>query len=138
VGEEAEALRWGRWRFYRAVDPAGGSSVPEDNVPVRDEIGMPGEAGLRAFLTDLDPLGEQGGAPAALPPDDVLAAQVGHFLIRGSSRESCFVRVGAAATTRTGGGWQLGATYRRDGRDEGLVVRVAPGGEVAVEAAQPR
>jgi hypothetical protein len=132
-GVEDPALRWGRWRFYRAIDPAGASSVAEDNVPVRDEIGMPGEAGLRAFLADLDPLGAHGGAPAALPSDELLAAQVGHFLIRGSSRESSYVRVAAAGTTRTDdGGWSLAATYRRDGYDQHVTVAVAPGGDVAV------
>jgi hypothetical protein len=129
VGEEDPALRWGQWRFYRAIDPDHESSVSEDNVPVRDDIGMPGEAGLRAFAADL-----RGGE---LPAPPVLAAQVGHFLIRGSSRESAYVRPvlagdDAPRVTAAGGGWELRAAYDRDGRREPVTVRVGGDGAVSV------
>jgi hypothetical protein len=130
VGEEDDRLRWGQWRFYRAVDPAHESSVSEDNIPVRDDIGMPGEPGLRAFLADLRPLE---AAPDALPDPAVLAGQVGHFLIRGSSRESAYVRPvldgdDAPRVDARDGAWELLAAYERDGHRERVGVRVDPGG----------
>ena len=52
-GEEAQALRFGVWRFWRVVDPDRESSVREDNWVTRDGVGMPGQEGLRTFLGDL-------------------------------------------------------------------------------------
>ena len=130
-GQEAQALRWEAWRFYRAIDPQQESSVSEDNIPVRDGVGMPGEEGLRAFLADLQPL-----TAATLPPDDVLAAQVGHFLIRGSSRESAYVRVfdgeDAPRSVHSGDEWTLRAVFQRDGYRQTAEVRVTQDGAVSV------
>jgi hypothetical protein len=108
------------------------SSVSEDNIPVRDGVGMPGEEGLRAFIADLDPL-----EAAELPPDDVLAAQIGHFLIRGSSRESAYVRVleeeDSPRSERSGDGWVHRAVFQRDGYRQAVTVRVGRDGDVSVE-----
>ncbi len=131
-GQEAQGLRWGSWRFYRAIDPQQESSVSEDNVPVRDGVGMPGEEGLLAFVADLHPLDA-----TELPPDEVIAAQIGHFLIRGSSRESAYVRVpedeDAPRSERSGDTWVFRTSFERDGYREAVIVRAGRDGRVAVE-----
>jgi hypothetical protein len=145
-GREREDLREGAWRFVRVRDREGRASVREDNLPLRDGEPMPGPAGLSAFLADLD-------APADADPAR-LAAQVGCFLIRGSSRESCAVRV---VVDRAGllsryphdvelasprleardGGLELSAWFERDGYVQRLVLRWAPGADPSTQWSEP-
>ena len=130
---EATDLQLGVWRFYRVNDPDRTSSVREDNWVTRDGIAKPGVDGLRDFLADIDPLADPNRIPAPL-----LAAQIGHFLIRGESRQSSHVEVDEHATAAAveHGRFILRATYQRDGhrqpvevihdRDGHVEVRWAP------------
>jgi hypothetical protein len=134
-GEEDTALHFGVWRFYRLIAQDVDSSVREDNWVTRDGRAMPGEAGLRVFLDDLRLLDDVERVPAAQ-----LAARTGHFLIRGESRQSCFVRVveddrlGAAPPScgLADGGLVLRAWFQRDGYRQPVKVEQARDGGVRV------
>jgi predicted ATPase len=135
-GIEAEHLRFGVWRFYRIVDPDERSSVSEDNWVTRDGVAASGEAGLRAFLADLRSADDD----VERVPPDVLAAQVGHFLIRGESRQSCDVLVveddrhGASPPSRAlvDGRLVIRAWFQRDGYRQPVEVEQDAGGAVTV------
>ncbi len=91
----------------------------EDNWVTRDGVGMPGQEGLRAFLGDLRSTDDD----VERVPADVLAGQVGHFLIRGESRQGCDVvvvdddRLGASPPSceLADGRLLLRAWFQRDG-----------------------
>lgn len=65
------------------------------------------------------------------------SAQIGHFLIRGSSRESAYVRVfedmDGPRSERSGDGWVHRAVFQRDGYRQAVTVRVGRDGDVSVE-----
>jgi hypothetical protein len=126
---EATDLQLGVWRFYRVNDPDRRSSVREDNWVTRDGIAKPGVDGLRDFLADIDPLADPNRIPAPL-----LAAQIGHFLIRGESRQSSRVEVDehATATAVEDGRFILRTTYRRDGHRQPVEVTQDRDGQVEV------
>lgn len=139
-GSEAEELRFGVWRFYRVVDPDRESSVREDNWVTRDGVAMPGEEGLRVFLEDVCSGGDLERVPASR-----LAAQLGRFLIRGSSRQGCAVRVvddaqhGATPPARALDGDRLVITawFQRDGYRQRVQVEHTSDGGVAVRWGEP-
>ena len=85
--------------------------------------------GLRDFLADIDPLADPNRIPASL-----LAAQIGHFLIRGESRQSSRVEVDEHATAATveDGRFILRATYQRDGHRQPVEVTHDRDGHVEV------
>jgi hypothetical protein len=126
---EATELRLGVWRFYRVNDPDRTSSVREDNWVTRDGVPMPGVDGLRAFLADIDGLSDPGRIPAAL-----LAAQVGHFLIRGESRQGARVQVvdEASSAAVEDDRFVLRAAYQRDGHRQPVEVTQDRDGQVEV------
>jgi hypothetical protein len=128
---EASDLRLGVWRFYRVNDPDRTSSVREDNWVTRDGVAKPGLDGLRAYLADIDPIADPDRIPAEL-----LANQVGYFLIRGESRQSCRVEVAREPDPPTAsvedGRFVLRVTYQRDGYRQPLELVHDRDGEVDV------
>lgn len=126
---EATELRLGVWRFYRVNDPDPKTSVREDNWVTRDGVAMPGQAGLRAYLADIDPLADPDRIPAS-----VLAAQSGYFLIRGESRRSARVEVVEHASTAAvdGDRFVLHTVYQRDGHRQPVDVTQDRDGRVDV------
>jgi hypothetical protein len=98
LGHERAHLAAGEWRFYRLSAQVAQTSIKEDNWVVRAGKPMLDEAGLEAFLREMGLLSN----PQAVPID-ILAEQIGMFLIRGHSRRSCAVHVlTEAARTEAG------------------------------------
>jgi hypothetical protein len=128
--EERADLRTGGWRFYRAVDPSFSSSVPEQNVVVRDGEAVARPDGVHALLADLDAF--------AHPPEDVrrLAEQVGFFVVEATSLSSGRVAVHddpAPSLRAAGDGLVLEAAYDRNGAPWPMTITVRRSGEVTVD-----
>jgi len=128
---EATELRVGVWRFYRVNDPDRTSSVREDNWVTRDGVAMPGQEGLRAYLADIDPLADPDRIPV-----DLLAAQLGYFLIRGESRQSSRVEVAREpeppSATIEDGRFVLRVAFQRDGHRQPVEVSQDGDGQLNV------
>ena len=139
IAEEHPELRFGLWRFYAIEDPEGRSSAPEDNWATRDGVAMDGLRGLQAYMDDVRPLEDPDRVSSQL-----MAAHVGHFIIRGASRETSVVRVvtdseGSAAPPSAAiedGRFVLRAWYQRSGYRAPAEVIIEPNGRVHVQWGQ--
>jgi len=86
TGTEMTELRVGRWRFFHITDTKFRTSVSEENYVLRGDAHLAGVDGIREFVRD-DEVRAAGAPPARL------AAQLGMFLVQGTSRSSCHFSV---------------------------------------------
>jgi hypothetical protein len=141
LGHEYTHLAAGAWRFYRLAAQVRQTSIKEDNWVTRAGQPMPDAPGLEAFLREMDLLAN----PQAVPLE-ILAEQVGMFLIRGHSRRSCAVQV-ISETAQTEAGQPTGppeidvrdgrllfkAWYRLGNHPEQLRLTLPPKGKLQVK-----